>query len=300
MQQVAGFSSFWIVENCTCTFVKNWLMRSILTFLCCCTLVTGFSQYYFNDIVSTQLSNEQYKQLRAQKIRKIKAISYEADNSLTEGFLLEEEISMDGKRIILSAATSGSRASVTNRFYELGKLKRTQSGTLNIDSRTEYTYSDKGQVLRIALTTTDTAMKSNLSEVHEWQYNEQGEPMAMLRIKNRLDTTHIEFVKDEQGLIAEEHWKKKGRTLETYYYYYDANKRLTDIVRYNGRLKKLIPDFQYEYDANGRISQMTQVSMSTSSYIIWKYTYNEKGLKQKELGYDKEKRLIGRIEYSYE
>lgn len=300
MQQVAGFSSFWIVENCTCTFVKNWLMRSILTFLCSCTLVTGFGQYYFNDIVSTQLSNEQYKQLRAQKIRKIKAISYEADNSLTEGFLLEEEISMDGKRIILSAATSGSRTSVTNRFYELGKLKRTQSGTLNIDSRTEYSYSDKGQVLRISLTTTDTAMKSNLSEVHEWQYNEQGEPMAMLRIKNRLDTTRIEFIKDEQGLIAEEHWKKKGRTLETYYYYYDTNKRLTDIVRYNGRLKKLIPDFQYEYDANGRISQMTQVSMSTSSYIIWKYTYNEKGLKQKELGYDKEKRLIGRIEYSYE
>lgn len=297
---MAGFSSFWIVENCTCTFVKNWLMRSILTFLCSCTLVTGFGQYYFNDIVSTQLSNEQYKQLRAQKIRKIKAISYEADNSLTEGFLLEEEISMDGKRIILSAATSGSRTSVTNRFYELGKLKRTQSGTLNIDSRTEYSYSDKGQVLRISLTTTDTAMKSNLSEVHEWQYNEQGEPMAMLRIKNRLDTTRIEFIKDEQGLIAEEHWKKKGRTLETYYYYYDTNKRLTDIVRYNGRLKKLIPDFQYEYDANGRISQMTQVSMSTSSYIIWKYTYNEKGLKQKELGYDKEKRLIGRIEYSYE
>lgn len=300
MQQEAGHSSFWIVENCTCTFVKNWLMKSFLTFLCCCTLVTGSGQYYFNDIVSTQLSNEQYKQLRAQKIRKIKATSYEADNTLTEGFQLEEEISMDGKRVILSAATSGGRSSVTNRFYELGRLKRTQSGTLNIDSRTEYTYTDKGQVFRIALTTTDTAMKSNLSEVHEWQYNEQGDPIAMLRIKNKLDTTRIELIRDEQGLVAEEHWKKKGRTLETYYYYYDANKRLTDIVRYNGRLKKLIPDFQYEYDANGRIGQMTQVSMSTSSYIIWKYTYNEKGLKQKELGYDKEKKLIGRIEYSYQ
>lgn len=300
MQQEASFSSFWIVENCTCTFVKNWLMKSFLTFLCCCILTTGFGQYYFNDIVSTQFSNEQYKQLRQQKIRKIKATSYEADNSITEGFLLEEAISMDGKKITLSAATLGGRSSVTNRFYELGRLKRTQSGTLNIDSRTEYTYTEKGQVLRITLTTTDTAMKTNLSEVHEWQYNVQGEPTAMLRIKNRLDTTYIEFMKDEQGLIAEEHWKKKGRTLETFYYYYDANKRLSDIVRYNGKLKKLIPDFQYEYDANGRISQMTQISMSSSSYIIWKYSYNEKGLKQKELGYDKEKKLIGRIEYSYE
>ena len=110
----------------------------------------------------------------------------------------------------------------------------------------------------------------------------------------------VELVKDEQGLIVEEHWKKKNRTIETYYYYYDANKQLTDIVRYNAKLKKLLPDFQYEYDANGRVSQMIQVSMGSSSYFTWKYTYNEKGLKQKEVGYDKEKKMIGRIEYMYE
>ena len=155
---------------------------------------------------------------------------------------------------------------------------------------------------RIVFTTTDTAtaIKMMSAEIHEWTYNEAGQPVSMLKIKNSTDTTVIEISKDEQGLIAEENWKKKNRKVETYYYYYDAKNRLTDIVRYNSRLKKLLPDYLYEYDASGRIRQMTQVSLSSSSYIVWKYTYTEKGLKQKEAGYDKEKKLVGRIEYTYE
>jgi hypothetical protein len=158
----------------------------------------------------------------------------------------------------------------------------------------------KGLIQKITLTTTDTAMKSTLTEVHEWTYNEAGQPQSMLKIKNRTDTTVIELIKDEQGLIVEERWKRKNRVVETYYYYYDTNKQLTDIVRYNTRLKKLLPDFQYEYDANGRVNKMTQLAMNTNSYFIWQYVYNEKGLKQKEVGFDKDRRMIGRIEYTYE
>lgn len=275
-------------------------MRSLLAFLCVFIFSGSYSQYYFNDMVSTQASNDQYKLLRANKIRKIKATSYEVDNTPTDGFSLEEEISMDGKRIILSTSTSSGRSSVTNRFYELSKLKRTQSVYNGIDSKTEYTYNEKGLIQKIILTTTDTAMKSTLTEVHEWTYNETGQPQSMLKIKNRTDTTVIEFIKDEQGSIVEERWKRKNRVVETYYYYYDTNKQLTDIVRYNTRLKKLLPDFQYEYDANGRINKMTQLSMSTNSYFIWQYVYNEKGLKLKEVGFDKDRRMIGRIEYTYE
>ncbi len=275
-------------------------MRLFLSFICAILLTNGYSQYYFNDMVSTQLSNDQYKLLRTNKIRKIKATSFEADNSVTEGFALEEEISMDGKKIILSTALSGGKSSVTTRTYELSKLKRTVSGSNGIENKTEYSYTDKGQIQKILFTTTDTAMKSVSTEAHEWNYNDAGQPVFMLKIKNRTDTTLVELIKDEQGLVIEEHWKKKNRNLETYYYYYDQKNQLTDIVRYNARLKKLLPDYQYEYDANGKISQMTQVSMSSSSYIIWKYSYNEKGLKQKETGFDKEKKLAGRIEYTYE
>lgn len=275
-------------------------MRSLLTLVCCFALSSAFSQYYFNDIVSTNLSNEQYKLLRAGKVKKITANSYEADNSLTPGFGLEEEISLDGKRIVLTTAASSGRSSVTNRFYELSKLKRTQSTLNNIDNKTEYFYNEKGQVQKIVFTTTDTVLKAALVEAHEWNYGADGQPVSMLKIKNKTDTTLIDLVKDEQGLIIEEKWKRKNRVIENYYYYYNDAKQLTDIVRYNTRLKKLLPDYQYEYDDKGRVSQMTQVAMSTANYFIWHYTYNEKGLKQKETGYDKQKNLIGRIEYIYE
>lgn len=259
-----------------------------------------FSQYYFNDIVSTQLANDQFRLLRANKVKKIRATSYEPDNTVTEGFSLEEEISMDGKRSVLTTVTPNGRPSVTNRFYELNKLKRTQSGTRNIDSRTEYTYNEKGQVSKILFTTVDTLMKTTSTELHEWYYAQNGQPDYMLKIKNRTDTMQIEMIKDEQGLVVEEHWKKKGRTVETYYYYYDNNKQLTDVVRFNGKLKKLVPDLQYEYDEAGRVKQLTQVSMGISSYFVWKYVYNAKGLKQTETGFDKDRRQVGRIEYTYE
>ena len=45
---------------------------------------------------------------------------------------------------------------------------------------------------------------------------------------------------------------------------------------------------------------MTQISLGSASYFVWKYTYDEKGLKLSETAYDKEKKIAGRIEYTYE
>lgn len=275
-------------------------MRFVLTFVCLLFLTSSYSQYYFNDIVSLQTGSDQYKALRAQKVKKIKATSFESDNTPTEGFSLEEEISMDGKKITLRTATSGGKSGVTTRTYELSRLKRIQSFSNNIENRTDYFYDAKGLVQKIQFTTTDTAMKYVSTEIHEWTYTDAGQPLSMLRIKNKTDSTSIELIKDEKGLVVEERWKKKNRRLETYYYYYDAGNHLTDIVRFNNRLRRLIPDFQYEYDANGRMSQMTQFFMSSAGYLVWKYSYNEKGLKLSEEGFDKEKKLAGRIVYNYE
>jgi YD repeat-containing protein len=275
-------------------------MKILSSLLVILFAVTADAQYYYNDIISIQQGNEQYKALRAGKIRKISATSFEADNTPTDGFLLEQDISLDGKKIVLSTTTSGGKSSVTTRNYELSKLKRTQTVSGALENRADYSYNDKGQLQKVVLTTTDTATKYATAEAHEWAYDSKGQPDFMLKIKNRLDTTHIEFVKDEKGQIVEEHWKKNNRNQETYYYYYDAAGRLSDIVRYNLRLKKLIPDFQYEYDSTGRLSQMTQISLGSANYNVWKYQYKEKGLKGSEAGYDKQKSLVGRIEYRYE
>ena len=52
-------------------------------------------------------------------------------------------------------------------------------------------------------------MNNALQEDHIWMY-ENDLPAKMLLIKNVTDTTVIEFIKDENSLIAEEHWKKNG------------------------------------------------------------------------------------------
>ncbi len=259
----------------------------------------SFAQYYYNDLVSIRLGAEQYKLLRSNKVRNIKVLSYDADNQPAEGFFLEQEISQDGKKITITDASISGKKNTTINNYELGKLKRAVANGNGIENKTEYQYDEKGRLLKVILTTADTAMKYTTTELHEWSYDDKDQPLSMLKVKNKNDTTLVSFVKDDQGNIAEEHWKRKNTQPEVYYYYYNAKNELTDIVRYNNRLKKLLPDFLYEYDTSGRISQMTQVSLGSNNYFTWKYTYNEKGLKQKETCFDKSKKQVGSVEYVY-
>jgi hypothetical protein len=53
-------------------------------------------------------------------------------------------------------------------------------------------------------------------------------------------------------------------------------------------------------DKSGRVIQkITTISINNPDYLIWRYLFNEKGLKTKEALFDKLKELEGRIEYSY-
>ena len=256
------------------------------------------AQYYFNDIISIKQGNDQYRLLRAQKIASVKAVSYEPDNSITEGFAVTQEMSRDGKKVTITTTTNNQTGTTVNT-YDMGILKRTKSNNKNISNKTDYSYDAQGRISKVHLSTVDTFMNSTISEIHEWSYDEYGAPATMLRIKNSVDTTVVQFVKDDQQNIGEEIWRKNGRIVERYYYYYNNNKQLTDIVRYNSKAKKLMPDFVYEYNASNQLSQMTQFSLGSNNYFVWKYKYNDKGLKTEEVCSDKSKLQIGRIEYQY-
>jgi hypothetical protein len=256
-------------------------------------------QYYYNDILATQQSQQQYQLLRTQKVRKMQAISYEEDRTPTEGFKLEQELSIDGKKLVTRTGNISGKTSEVTSFFELGKLKKTQSYSNGIENKMEYGYDEKGQIKLLTLTTLDTSMNYRSVETKEWQYNAGGQITSAIKIKNRSDSSFASFLYDESGNLVEEHWKKKNKEIETYYYYYNNAKQLTDIVRYNTRLKKLIPDYQYEYDDKGRPTQMIQRS-ANGKYFVWKYGYNEKGLKVTETCSDQKKQLVGNIEYKYE
>ena len=275
-------------------------MKVLLAMFFSCFFIAGSGQYYLNDMISLQQGAEQYKLLRANRIKTVKITGYDNAGNVSDEISLQQELTMDGKKMTITDATASGKKTTTVNSYENSRLKRAAASTSGIETKTDYTYDDKGRLQKLTVTTTDTAMKYSSVEVHDWAYDNDGQPLQMLRIKNGTDTMVVSFIKDEQNNIAEERWKKNNRLQETYFYYYSDKKQLTDIVRYNSRLKKMLPDFIYEYDKDGKLIQMTQVSLNSGSYFIWKYTYTEKGLRQKEACFDKARNPVGSVVYSYQ
>ena len=81
----------------------------------------------------------------------------------------------------------------------------------------------------------------------------------MLKIMNGTDTTYVRFIPDEKGNIGEEHATRNGEALPIVYYYYDDNNRLTDIVRYNMKAQRLLPDNIFEYREDGKMTSLLAV-----------------------------------------
>jgi YD repeat-containing protein len=272
-------------------------------FFCVLLLLAAFScpaQYYYNDILAAAQSDKQYQVLKANHIQTVNARSFENDNKPAEGFRLNQEISKDASKIITRTDYPSAGHTYTVSYYANNRIAKTEDSSANVFTVTSFEYDAAGNISRITSLTDDPARSSRSEEVHAWTYRDNGQPSGMLRIKDRKDTLVVEFVTDEKGNIGEERWKKNGRRTETYYYYYNDNHQLTDIVRYNVKAKRLLPDYLFEYDEKGRISQMTQVPLGSSNYMVWKYVFNSKGLKQRELCYNKQKQLVGRIEYTYQ
>jgi hypothetical protein len=56
----------------------------------------------------------------------------------------------------------------------------------------------------------------------------------------------------------------------------------------------------FEYDDSDRVIQkITTTSSRTLGYLIWRYIFDEKGLKTKEALFNDDKELTGKIEYTY-
>lgn len=274
-------------------------MKNLLL-LCICILTAGksFSQYYYTDILAAEQTDRQYKLLRSNLVQTVTAKSYESDNQQTQGFSIVQTISEDFKKIV-TQTTYASGNSLTTSFYAGTKISKTQDSSAQVVTTTFYTYDNTGKIQSIKTETNDAFMSSHSEELHVWEYTADNKPARMLKIKDNNDTTFVQFKLDEQGNVGEESWRRKGRLMETYYYYYNDKHQLTDIVRYNFKAKKLLPDNLFEYDAKSRVTQMVQVPLGTSNYMTWKYTYNDQGLKQSEVCFNKQKQLVGRIEYSY-
>ncbi len=273
--------------------------RMSLIVLMCLTGLWCSGQYYYNDIVAAQLSQKQYLVLKNNHVRNVTALSYESDNELSEDFKLDQQISADAKTIKIFSSYPSSGNTVTINNYSDNKLIKTVDSTTNVVNTINYSYDTEGKIISIVTVTEDTFMKSHSEEMHQWFYNKI-QPSYMLRIRDKTDTTLVAFSYDDQGNVAQEDWKKKGKVIETYYYYYNNANQLTDIVRFNIRAKKMLPDFLFEYDNINNLSQLTEIPAGSNDYMVWKYAYTDEGLKKTEYLFNKQKQVVGRIEYKYQ
>ncbi|MEX6686125.1 hypothetical protein QTN47_01390 [Danxiaibacter flavus] len=265
-------------------------------------LVTGsasFGQYYYYDVIAARQTQIQNELLKENKIKKVSAVSYESDNSVNETFKVEQSITQDGDLIITNSTDGAGVNTYSESSFINGRVVKNIDSSRNIKTTSVYRYDSRGKLLSINSESRDAFMGGQSQEQHIWTYNAE-KPQQMLRIKDKKDTTVISFVFDDQGNVAEELWKKKNMQLEHWFYYYDANHRLTDIVRYNTKAKRMLPDYLFEYDEKGKLMKMTQIPAGSSNYLVWSYQFDDKGLKTAEICTNKQNQPVGKIVYRYQ
>jgi len=261
---------------------------------------TCSAQYYYKDLISTQQNDARWRLYRDSRVKSVKLSSFERDGNPTEGFAGDQDVSSSGARITTYTKSNGNAESwIIASYNPQGQTTQITDTSDTYRSVSDYQYDAQGHIKSITNTSIETDNHFTTVEQHSWSYDASGKPSGMLKIKNSTDTTYIRFILDEKGNVAEERAVRNGSPLPTVYYYYDADNRLTDIVRYSLKAGRLLPDNIFEYGNDGKLSSMLVVPDGSNDYLKWYYEYNDKGLKIKESCFSRQKELLGRIEYQY-
>lgn len=258
------------------------------------------AQYYFNDIVGTAETNRLMASYQQNKVRTVSATGYDARGAKATDYTEVQEVKDNGSVLKVSTISNFNKTIVYSTFDDKKRIIRSADSSSAISSITTYDYDANGRVIKVENVTRDSANDFNQVETHLWSYASNGQPAKMWRLINNADSLEVRFSPDEDGNTGDERTFRRGRETGLIYYYYDDKKRLSDIVRYNTKAKKLLPDVLFEYDDNDRVIQkITTTSSNNLNYLIWRYIFNEKGLKTKEALFDKDKQLTGKIEFNY-
>jgi YD repeat-containing protein len=268
------------------------------TFLLISLVKIGCAQFYYKDLIVTSQTARQWKLYKDNHVKSVTLGSFEHNGDSSKGFQGWQNM---GKLDLITTytRTEGSPESWLFAYYSsAGWPARTVDSSDTYRSVSEYQYDAQGRVQSITNTSTETDNHLTAVEQHLWKYGPNGKPSGMLKIRNSTDTTYIRFVQDDKGNVAEEHATRYKVDLPTVYYYYDSAGRLTDIVKYNIKAQRLLPDYVFEYEGD-RLSSMLVVYEGTSDYQKWYYIYDDQGLKVNEAVYNKQKEMLGHIEYNY-
>ncbi|MDB5223581.1 MAG: hypothetical protein JWN83_2248 [Chitinophagaceae bacterium] len=269
------------------------------------TLLIAFSpaanaQFFYKDIWTNQQLTKEFSILKNENLRTVSVKSFEDDGEPSEGFYCERKIDRNfTKSEMISRSYITQQSLLVSYYNERGWIMKTVDSSQTSLARSEYEYDNKGRVTMITNFTRANDESSGITETHQYIYNAGGKPEKMIRRKNNADVSTVNFTIDDKGNVIDEEEVTRGTKGKKYLYYYDEKNRLTDVVHYNTRAKRLLPDYMYEYNPSGQIKQMISTDDNISNYFIWKYTYNDQRLRESEKCYSKERRLLGSVQYEY-
>jgi YD repeat-containing protein len=275
-------------------------MRTILFLFALLSCAFASGQYYYKDIIGTRESADMLRTYLKNKVSRVVLSSFNAANGLDSSFYVEQSYSPSERAFRTITSSYTTNESVLIAYLDnAGNVIRTIDSNEMVVTQTDYAYNAAGQLTSIVSRSADSAQTSVALEEHIWTWGADGKPSGMTRIKNRRDTSHVQFKKDQQSNIVEETETRKGVTSFPVYYYYNDVNQLTDIVRFSKRVNRLLPEYMFEYSEQNQVVQKITVPENSSEYLIWRYQYNSQGLKVREHIYNKQKKLTGKIEYKY-
>jgi len=276
-------------------------MKKLLSLFTLLFFYEANSQYYYKDLVAAADLNRQMKIYISNKVHKVTATGITPEGSASSDFNETYEISSNGTSLKITTRINKTVSSLRHSFNDRGLLVSTVDSAAGVKSTSTYTYDGSGKVISISNSATDADSSADFSqtEIHQYIYRD-GKLEKMWRIINKTDSLEVKFVVDENGNVLEERNYRRGVFTDPIYYYYDDKNRLTDIVRFNYKANRLLPDYLFEYDDSDRVIQkITTTSGKNLGYVTWRYLFDERGLKTKEALFNKDKQLQGRIDYSY-
>ncbi len=259
---------------------------------------TANSQYYYKDILLARQNQENWKAFHDKKVREVNIQSIDANNEQSPDFTCVQKVTSDFSSISTFTKSTNVPASTLTAYYDQsGRMVKTVDTSDTYKSTTEYTYNENGQVSMMLNNSVQTDNQIVTTEKHVWIYD-GADLKKMIKIKGNTDSTWVSFTKDEKGNIVEEKPVRGGQSQPSVYYYYDNEGRMTDIVRYNLKAGRMLPDYVFEYNS-GRLSSMLFVPNGSTDYQRWIYVYDANGLKTNETCYDKKRQVVVKIRYSY-
>ena len=265
-----------------------------------CSSLEGTAQYFYKDIWANQQLTKEFSILKNENLRTVSIKSFEDDGEPSDGFFCEKKIDKNFTRSeMISRSYITQQSLLVSNYNERGWILKTVDSSQTSLARSDYEYDSKGRITKVTNFTKANDEDGGITETHEYIYNAAGKPQKMTRRKNNVDISVVNFTEDEKGNVIDEEEVTKGKKGRKYLYYYDDKNRMTDIVHFNERAQRLLPDYMYEYNPQGQIKQMISTDDNISNYFTWKYTYNDQRLRESEKCYSKEKRLLGSIQYEY-